>query len=260
MLNFAEEGRPLFDVTVPGGPEELEIAPFIQYDFDTDSPELLTTLGRRCPTYSIPLHAKHRPYPLPIFTRKERLLFHDRESFAPLVDQALDHERDISLRAEVQRYRAYTRRSRGMALRLAAMKEEYDETRRVAQQSIERLAAADGYWRIRDRIESEVLPTDVIPPSVKAAGMRDLRDKFKETPTRIDEQCNWCGKENHDTHDCSMLRQCLLCNRWGHIEYGCHNPHKYCVGDDVCNVPNDHPRWLNNSCPSETVYGGPRYT
>jgi hypothetical protein len=53
--NLTEDGV-RHDITIPVGAEGVERAPFIQYDFDTDSPELLTTHSTGCPVYSQFLH------------------------------------------------------------------------------------------------------------------------------------------------------------------------------------------------------------
>jgi hypothetical protein len=65
------EGDRLHDVEIPIGTGQQIQAPFIRYDFDTDSPELLAMLRRGCPVHSTFLHTRLTPYPLPVFTRKE---------------------------------------------------------------------------------------------------------------------------------------------------------------------------------------------
>ena len=84
--------------------EEEEIAPFYSYNFATDSPELLLTRGRNHRVHSCPLYARARPYHVQLFTRRERLLFYHRQPYTPLVDAALDRERDVMLRSEVHRF------------------------------------------------------------------------------------------------------------------------------------------------------------
>ena len=55
MDNWTETGTRHFFL-IPHR-EEVCIAPFIQYDFDTPYPELLATRGRGCTVHSKPLHA-----------------------------------------------------------------------------------------------------------------------------------------------------------------------------------------------------------
>jgi hypothetical protein len=100
---MGHNGR-LHNISVPVGAEGLETAPFIRYDFDTDSPELLATHGRGCSVHSSFLHARPKPYELPTLTKKERFLFRMDEPFSPLLDQAVELEDDITLRAEVHRH------------------------------------------------------------------------------------------------------------------------------------------------------------
>ena len=82
MVNI-DNNSMLHKVTVLMEHEGVEIAPFIWYDFDTDSSELLITCGQGCPVYSCFLKAWPQLYPLPPFTRHERLLFHQFKLFTP---------------------------------------------------------------------------------------------------------------------------------------------------------------------------------
>jgi hypothetical protein len=146
VVNCTDDGRVAHDVTIQvvgGGGEETVTAPFIQYDFDTDNPELLTTLGRNCKVDSRFLHARPQPYNSAPFTRQQRSFFLGREHHTPLVDQALDRERDVSLRAEVQRYRRFINRQHQLARQLAELKHEFDKVRGTIEDSIDHLAQAD---------------------------------------------------------------------------------------------------------------------
>ena len=67
-------------------------APFFHYNFNTDDPEVLLTIGRDCPVHSCLLHTQPSPYPLQPFTKKQCLLFHPKETHAPLVNYAVDLE------------------------------------------------------------------------------------------------------------------------------------------------------------------------
>ena len=84
--------------------EEEEIASFYSYDFATNSPELLLTRGRNHRVHSRPLYAQVRPYHVPLFTCQEHLLFYHGQPYTPLVDAALDQERDVMLWAKVHRF------------------------------------------------------------------------------------------------------------------------------------------------------------
>ena len=100
------------------------IAPYYQLDMDTDSPELLLTRGRRCTVHSRTLRARKDPYPRPALTRKQRYSFEADQPFSRLVDWALDQEADDTLKAEVARYRAMTKRASRIANHIAALCED----------------------------------------------------------------------------------------------------------------------------------------
>jgi hypothetical protein len=164
------EGEFVHEVTIPNDNEEkgrLIIAPFYQYDFNTDSPELLTTMGRNCQVHSELLRTRPKPYDVPTFTRKQQRLFHDREKHAPLIDVALDREHDITLQAKVQCYQNYHIRMRGSASQLAALKARYDKEHVLADESLQWLKEADTYNHLRDQIHTEVRRNQTIPLAVR---------------------------------------------------------------------------------------------
>ena len=132
------------------------MAPFVRYDFDTDSPELLATLGRGCGVHSTMLQARKAPYPTLVFTKKERYLFHPQESFSPIVSKAVDELRDVTLRAKVHRYRRFTRRAERMYRQLGDLRQKCEEATWTAYQSQERLAEADAYIRVTNHIQDHL--------------------------------------------------------------------------------------------------------
>ena len=175
MVNM-QDSQIVHDATIPvdgGGGEEIATAPFFQYNFQTDSPELLLTVGRNCNIHSRPLQARPQPYPLPRSTRRERLLFHTHERFTELVDAALEHKGDATLRAEVQQYRRSTDRARMAAQRLATQKKHYNSYQAAAYDSAMQLAEADAYNMLIPRIVvdipgEELLPEATIRPAREA--------------------------------------------------------------------------------------------
>ena len=85
----------------------------------------------------------------------------------PLVDQALDLERDVTLRAEVQHYRHNIKTSQEISLWLAMLKEEYNNIRAMVHQSTKRLMAADVATHIMGCIVEEVAKEDHLPHQKK---------------------------------------------------------------------------------------------
>jgi hypothetical protein len=249
MTNLGDDG-PIHDVmmrTEEGG-EELELPPFFRYNFNTDDPELLTTFGRNCRVSTRPLRARPRPYPIQPFTRRQRLLFHPLEVHAPLVDQALDLERDTPLRAEVQRYRRQTTKMLNVARRLALLKSEYNSIRKDTERSVYRLAQADAYARVMPRVLREVSVAGQLSPPIVELGIRRVIDPRIREPSRRATHCGWCAAPSHDVDQCSMLRLCLHCGRWGHLEENCFRPHSRCYVGETCEVPRDHPAFQQGVC------------
>lgn len=121
---------------------------FFHYNFNTDDLEVLLTIKRDCLVHSCPLHAQPSPYPLQPFTKKQCLLFHPKDIHTPLVDYAVSLERDDTLCAEVQRYRCQTNKVKGLAVRMALLKDEYNTICRKAQLSEDCLSCADTYSRL----------------------------------------------------------------------------------------------------------------
>ena len=225
------------------------MAPFVRYDFDTDSPELLATLGRGCGVHSTILRARKAPYPTPVFTRKERYLFHPQEPFSPIVSKAVDGLRDVTLRAEVHRYRRFTRRAERLRRQLGDLRQESEEAARTAYQSQERLAEADAYARVTNHIQDHLEePTHPEMRRRYEAGLRRLVDSSAEEPELTAPRCNWCLRTGHDAQRCRMIARCELCGCRGHHEYDCEHPHRSCEYNVPCRVPDDH-EGLEQRCP-----------
>ena len=198
LVNQQPEGW-LHEVEVPTGPNEYTMAPFVRYDFDTDSPELLATLGRGCGVHSTMLRARKAPYPTPVFTKKERYLFHPQEAFSPIVSKAVDELRDVMLRAEVHRYRRFTRRAERMYRQLGDLHRECKEAAQVAYQSQERLAEADAYIRVTDHVQNHLdEPTHPEMRRRYEARLRRMVDSSKEEPELTVPRCSWCLRTGHD--------------------------------------------------------------
>jgi hypothetical protein len=75
--------------------------PFIQYNFSSPFPKILSTCGRGCTVETRDLRARQDPYPHGILRTKEEYLFFEDEPFTMLVDEAIDLEKDVTLKAEV---------------------------------------------------------------------------------------------------------------------------------------------------------------
>jgi hypothetical protein len=202
-------------------------------------PEVLATRGRNCPVYSTPLRARPKPYDRPFFTCKQQFTFTDLEDFSPVVDQALRMEGDISLTAEVQRYRFQNHYANRLADRIVRLKADLADARWEIRDSARTLAKADAYERIMARVHRQHQVPGLSSAEVHIA-CKQLHDKNFDISFPSDQPCGWCYRTNHDLQECSMLKQCQLCKRWGHDEYQCRNPHLQCTLGEVCRVAPDH--------------------
>jgi hypothetical protein len=72
-------------------------APFYYINMEDKYPTISVTEGHNCPIQPILLQAQPHPYPKPLLTQKEEFLFHDRECFIPLVNEAICMKGDITL-------------------------------------------------------------------------------------------------------------------------------------------------------------------
>jgi hypothetical protein len=110
---------PQHSYTIPGLGGRMVEAPFYRYDFLPNYPELLLSRGCNYPSHLCPLRAREDPYPHQVLTSKEAYTFFPRETFTPMVDFAIQQERDKTLCAEVQHFRSAHDRVGNLAKDLA---------------------------------------------------------------------------------------------------------------------------------------------
>jgi hypothetical protein len=231
--NLLEDG-PLHEVVVPNGQGGVVTASLISYDFDTDSPEILARRHSHATTYSYPLHTRPKPYRCRRFLKREHHLFDPTARHADLLIHAVRKEDNVTLQAEVHRYRAKYVESRQKARRLAILKKEYNDDRRMMNESMIRLAQADAYTHLTTRMCDPYREGEGFTAEEQSKALASLRDDWRRPDQCLDPKCHWCGKFNHDTHECGMIRQCLLCTGWGHREKDCRIPHVHCVWERPC--------------------------
>ena len=230
--------------------EEEEIASFYSYDFAMDSPELLLTRGHNHRVHSRPLYAHARPYNVPLFTCRECLLFYHGQPYTPLVDAALDWERDVTLWAEVHCFWWTVSRVEDQAAHLALICQQFNETQRSAQQSLNCLARADAFNRLIQPVLQTTPEVDTLPRRIVEEGLAMWTNPKIVEPQWAYDQCDWCHHQTHPTHQCHMILCCLFCWNNGHSESACTNPHCFCRVREGCHIPYDHPRSRSHNCPA----------
>ena len=251
IVNLTNEGI-TYDEQIPTDEhsEEEEIAPFYSYDFATDSPELLLTRGRNHRVHSCPLYAQACPYNIPLFTRWERLLFYHGQPYTPLVDTALDRERDVTFQAEVHCFWRTVSWVEDQAAHLALIHQQFNETQHSTQQSLNCLARADAFNRLIQPVLQTTPEADILLRRIVEEGLAMWTNPKIVEPQWAYDQCNWCHHQTHLTHQCHMILHCLLCWNNGHPESACTNPHRFCQVREGCHVPHDHPRSHSCNCPA----------
>jgi hypothetical protein len=127
-------------------------APFYHVNMDDKYPTISVMAGHNCLIYTMPLHAQPHPYLKPLLTQKKEFLFHDRECFMPLVNEALRMDGDITLRAKVTRYRRAIAKVHSLASQLVSLKRKFNDVTWDIQNSGKRLAMANAYGHIEPHI------------------------------------------------------------------------------------------------------------
>ena len=84
-----ETGNPIFTKYLIDNNLKI-IAPYFQFDMDSDSPKLLLTRGHHCSVHSCTLRAHKDPYPRPALTCKQHYSFDADQPFSHLVDWAME--------------------------------------------------------------------------------------------------------------------------------------------------------------------------
>jgi hypothetical protein len=120
---------PRHSYSIPGLGGRMVEAPFYRYDFLPDYLELLLLRGCNCPSHSHPLRAREDPYPRRVLMSKEAYTFFPGETFTPMVDFAVQQERDEILHTEVQHFQNTHDRVRDLAKDLANLQKLYNDTR-----------------------------------------------------------------------------------------------------------------------------------
>jgi hypothetical protein len=244
-----ETGNPIFAEYLINGDLEI-IAPYSQYNMDSDSPELLLTRSQRCLVHSHTLRARKDPYPLPALTRKQRYSFDADQPFFRLVDWAVDQEEDDTLKAEVTHYRALNKRASCIANHIAALRADLEDVTKQRFESVKALMDANTYYRIAPRVIYSMPPLTHMTDNQVNHACNHFNDPWADCPCHDTLHCTWCDSDNHNVEDCRPLLKCKYCNRWGHCSDFCRTPHDACQVNKLCHVPCKHARWGLHTCSS----------
>jgi hypothetical protein len=165
-----------------------------------------------------------------------------------LVDEALDLKKDITLKAEVWRYRSARCALKKQAAHLGQLRRKFEDTQWELQDSLKALSRANTFKRLEPCIQYKVAIDDNIPLQDRLDGINKINDPWAEGPCEVNVKCLWCCHLGHTTHRCQMLHQCVLCWGKGHLEEQCKWPHAKCVKGKICRVNPDHVNWHKMLC------------
>jgi hypothetical protein len=198
------------------------MAPFFRINLDhVPYPEVAVMDGLGCPIQVHPLCAEPDLYPKLLLTLKEEFLFADDQPSTTLVDHALVLEDDISLIAEVERYRAAKAEARSLANQMTNLKRKFDEVNWDVYDSVERLSAANAYNRIKPHVLYGVQPNECLSNEDIQKGLDQVTDPWQQADDDLEATCQWCKEYRHNTTNCLLLHQCKLCLKYGHWENDC---------------------------------------
>ena len=113
----------------------ITIAPYLRLNLNRGNPLIEGTLGLGRPVTSHPLHATPDCYPHIMLTEQQLQYFKAGEAQTALANRALRDEQDISLQAEVYRYRKGVRRTEHLAKRVWDARQEYQAQQRLTWNS-----------------------------------------------------------------------------------------------------------------------------
>ena len=201
--------------------------------------------------HSRTLRARKDPYPCPALTRKQCYSFEADQPFSRLVDWALDQEEDDTLKAEVARYRAMTKRASRIANHIVALHEDLADITQQCFQSAKSLADANAYYRIAPCVIYSTPPVEHLTDNQICHTCDFFDDPWANRPHHDTLRCSWCGANDHNIEDCKPLTKCEYCGRWGHCSDFCRTPHDTCSINELCRIPWEHARGGLHTCPSD---------
>ena len=235
--NFKDPGYRFFKL-VPDPTGQLHIAPFVHVDLMADSPQLLMTNGRNCPVHSRPLHTRPEETPHAAYDRRQNFLFNGRQLHMPAVDWAVEQEDDITLTAEVRRYRRLSDQARDIAMRIAAMRNCLHDTQADLMVFSHSLSCTNAYRRVHRHIVNRLSPqSSPYSPRHISRMVEAVDSPWNWTDEELATQCKWCKRQGHREEWCAYLRKCMLCGGRGHLDEDCRRPHAFCSLEVECNVP-----------------------
>jgi phage shock protein A len=111
-----------------------------------------------------------------MLTRKQEFSFAPHQPFSKLVDFAVAQEKDVSLTAEVHRYRRADDRLRRIARHMAKLREEVADVTHQKHLSAVALASANAFSRVAPRILYDSPPPYLLADNKVQEGRTEFED------------------------------------------------------------------------------------
>jgi len=207
--------------------------------------------GRGCDTHAQRLFAQKDPYPRPMLTKKQRYTFAANQPHTPIVNAALEQERDFTLLAEVYAFHKADEKMKRLSRELGQLKQQFQVAQLHRNDSIWNLAAANAYQWVAPHVIYDQWPGPSLTADHIQQGLEVWNDPWKEQASPAQANCEWCGKSGHEAWECSFLTECQNCHNPGHEDWFCKRPHTNCEEDYPCFIPEDH---YNCNDPSRHPY------
>ena len=250
FCNFEDPGYRFFKL-IPDPTGQLHITPFVRVDLMAENPQLLMTNSRNCHIHSHPLHARPEETPHAAYDRQQNFLFNRRQIHTPAMDWAIEQEDDITLTAEVRRYRRLSNQAWDIMMRIAAMRNRLHDTQVDLMVSSHSLSHANAYRQVHHHIVNQLSPWSSPYSSRHISHMVEaVNSPWNWTDKELAMQCKWCKQQGHREEWCAYLCKCMLCGRRGHLNEDCHRPHAFCSPEVECNVPLLHMHHTTMPCSS----------
>src|SRR5712671_6581009 len=186
-----------------------------------------------------------------MLTKKQRYAFAANQPHTPIVNAALEQERDFTLLAEVYAFRKADEKMKRLSHKLGQLKRQFQVAQLHRNDSIRNLAAANAYQRVAPRVIYDQWPSPSLTANHIQQGLKIWNDPWKEQASPAQANCEWCRKSGHEAWECSFLTKCQNCHNPGHEDWFCKRPHTNCEEDYPCFIPEDH---YNCNDPSRHPY------
>ena len=151
-----------------------------------------------------PLHTRADQYPCTTLTNNELQFFQGGEDYTPMVNAALQDEKDLTLQAEVYRYRSAQHKIADAAIALVNAQQDLHREWQKASHSTWRLSKANTFGRLFPLVAYRHATLEHWPEPIRQNVLERLYRRHNPIPLRP-EGCLWCEKYSHNTEQYTSI-------------------------------------------------------